>query len=320
MPGAWRRLCGMFSDSTADRSAPRSNGASRLGLGTVQFGVDYGITNAAGRVAVDEARAIMKAAASCGIDLIDTAALYGDSETVIGAAPEARSFAIVTKTAKVADAASPDAAADSVERRFVQSLENLKGERVQGLLIHDAADLLGPFGDAVWRRMDEIRRSGRAEKIGVSVYDGTEIDRILQHYDPDIVQLPINAVDGRLDEGGQLDALARRGVEVHARSIFLQGLLLQKPEDIPARFGPLRDAVAGLRAIFAEAGLGLIEGLIAGALSHPAISRAIVGTTSRRELLEIAAAASGATLERADLGAWRITDPRVLNPAMWAAL
>lgn len=310
----------MFSDSTADHSDPQANGASRLGLGTVQFGVDYGITNAAGRVAIDEARAIMRTAASCGIGLIDTAALYGDSETVIGAATETRSFAIVTKTSKVADAAGPDAAADSIARRFIQSLENLKVEQVHGLLIHDPADLLGPFGDALWRRMDEIRQSGRAMKIGVSVYDGVEIDRILQRYDPDIVQLPINAVDGRLDEGGQLDALARRGVEVHARSIFLQGLLLQKPEDIPAKFGPLRDAVTGLRVTFAEAGFGLIEGLIAGVLSHPAISRAIVGTTSRRELLEIAAAASGVTLERADLGPWRITDPRVLNPAMWAAL
>jgi aryl-alcohol dehydrogenase-like predicted oxidoreductase len=203
-----------------------------------------------------------------------------------------------------------------------QSLEKLRTSVVYGLLLHDAGDLLGPYREAVWNRLDRIRGSGRARKIGVSVYEGHEIDRIVAEFDPDIVQLPINAIDGRLEEGGQLGVLSRRNIEVHARSVFLQGLLLQDPTAIAPKFGELRIAVAGLRERFAEAGLSVMEGLLAEVFRHRAIDRVIVGVTRHDELDEIAAAADKVANKTPDMGAGRhrITDPRLLNPALWNTL
>lgn len=300
----------------------RPDGAARLGLGTVQFGLDYGVTNAAGKVSLESVRAILSEARHRGVGLLDTAALYGDSENVVGLADPDRSFSIVTKTVKVGDAGDAALAAAMVARRFEQSLRNLDRESVYGLLLHDPADLLGPFGEAVWRELQAIKSRGQARKVGVSIYTGDEIDRILSRFQPDLVQIPINAVDMRLVEGGQLEALRTRGVEVHARSVFLQGLLLQRPQDIPSKFGVLQDTVRDLHAAFEEYGLTPMEGLLAGVLRHSAISRIIVGTTSVAELAEIVTA-SNRIAGRAfdiDFARHRIEDPRILNPALWNSI
>lgn len=308
------------------------NGRSRpidcscLGLGTVQFGLDYGVTNSKGKVAADAVTAILDHATASGIRLLDTAFLYGDSETVIGKSGRQSDFEIVTKTDRVAGSSNPAAAADRVERGFDQSLARLACGEVYGLLVHDANDLLGPNADAVWRRLSDLRDSGRARKIGVSVYDGREIDMILDRFDIDLVQLPFSALDRRLVDGGQLAALAARNVEVHARSIFLQGLLLEPPEKLPPSHAPLRPVVAEMRRHFTDAGLTVMEGLIASALYCQEIGRVIVGTTSLRDLEEITAATlrvgrrGGVPGEALQAGRWSVTDRRLLNPAMWNML
>ena len=184
-------------------------GAARLGIGTVQFGLDYGVTNQTGKVSVNEAGTILQLGRQSGITVLDTAALYGDSEATIGRAGGA-GFDIVTKTPKVSAEPSADAAADTIVSRFDQSIGNLLVDRVYALMVHDVGDLLGPYGDKVWRSLQDIRSSGRAGKIGASIYSGEDIDRLIERYDIDIVQVPINGLDSRLVDGGQLDALAAR--------------------------------------------------------------------------------------------------------------
>jgi aryl-alcohol dehydrogenase-like predicted oxidoreductase len=302
--------------------AQQPDPVTRLGLGTVQFGLDYGITNANGKVGQAEAREILAEARRSGIDLLDTAALYGDSEQVIGEADPGHAFRIVTKTAKVGSAGDGETAARRVRERFDLSLRNLRAGSVDGLLVHDPADLTGPFGAEIWQELQSIRKRGLARRIGVSVYTGEEIDAILSRFEPDIVQLPINALDARLVRGGQLDRLAARGVEVHARSVFLQGLLLQSARDIPDRFVGLAERIGGLHEALNRAGLTPLEGALAAVLRLPAIARIIVGTTGVAELAAIVAAVRSVADRRfdVDFDRWTIEDERILNPARWGTL
>lgn len=321
MPSAPRARSKMCSASTPDRqaAAPRFGCAERLGLGTVQFGLDYGVTNAGGRVPADAVAAILDYARARGVRLLDTASLYGESEAVLGELSASAAFDIVTKTPKFGSCHSPAEAASLLRSGMDRSLSNLRADAVHGLLLHDAGDLLGPFGEALWRGLEDLRSQRLVAHIGASVYDGREIDTILGRYGPDIIQLPTNAVDLRLATGGQLDRLARRGVEVHARSIFLQGLLLQPPAAVEERFAAIRPSLAGLRDRFAAAGFSMMEGLIASVLSRRGIERIIVGCTSVGELAEIAAAvqAVGDRILDFDLDPFAIDDPQLLNPALW---
>ncbi|MFE0013684.1 aldo/keto reductase [Mesorhizobium sp. NPDC059054] len=306
----------------ASDDAALLSGSARLGVGTVQFGLAYGVTNRVGRVGLEEAASILHFARENDVVTLDTAALYGDSEVTIGRAAAGMAFDIVTKTVKVSSEASADTAADAIISRFERSISDLRVAQVDALMVHDAGDLLGCYGDRVWRCLHTIKVSGLARKIGASVYSGNEIDALLDRYDIDIVQLPINAIDLRLADGGQLDRLATRKVEVHARSIFLQGLLLTPPEQLPAKFAALAPSLVQMRQAFAGAGLTIMEGVLASVFRHQMIDRVIVGATSIREFREVVSTANRLRAHQIDQASWRwpISDERLLNPALWGSL
>jgi aryl-alcohol dehydrogenase-like predicted oxidoreductase len=292
----------------------------RLGLGTVQFGMDYGITNAAGRVQEEEVERILALAAEHGVRVIDTAALYGISEAVLGRALQRDvPWRIVTKTEKFAGQSDAAARLASTLRR---SLDLLRRDSIYGLLAHDAGDLLGPRGPELWDAMRNARSRGQVAKIGASIYTAQEVEGLLDRYDLDLVQVPFNAVDHRLVKSGALQKLSERGVEVHARSAFLQGLLLQEPAQIAARFGALSTAVDGLRQSYRAIGLSPLEGALAAVLQRPEIHCIIIGITSSTELTSVLAALQKSSQLAAKLAIdrWTIDDETILNPAKWPLL
>lgn len=298
------------------------NAASRLGLGTVQFGLDYGVTNPAGQVTQQEIGAILKRASAAGIDTLDTARLYGESEAAIGRSGRADSFRIVTKTPKFAEVSSGDAAAALLNDDLSHSLAALGCERVEALLVHDADDLTGPHGPAIWEAMQAAKAAGRVGKIGVSVYRGEQVDAVLDRFAIEIVQLPFNPLDRRLIEAGQLARLKDARVEVHARSLFLQGLLLQAPEAIEPRFGALREAVAELHGWAAGEEMTPLQGVLALALAEARIDRFIIGITSVAELEDIVSAAQirQGVQPQADFVSSVALDARHLDPSRWGEL
>lgn len=299
---------------------------SRLGLGTVQFGMPYGVANARGQVAAGDVARILALARRAGIATLDTAALYGESEAVLGASlagtGAADAFRIVTKTAKVGSARTEGDAVTTLAQTFSRSLRLLRQDQVYGLLAHDADDLLGPHGQAIWSELSRLKAAGMVRKVGASVYTGDQIDRLLDRYALDLVQLPINAVDRRLVAGGQLARLHARGVEIHARSVFLQGLLLAPPETISPHFGALRTRVMELRTAFAALGLTPLEGALASVMQRREVDCLVTGITSVGELSALVAAADkAATLADAvHVEDFAIGDERVLSPHLWPGL
>lgn len=291
----------------------------KLGLGTAQFGLDYGVTNLRGQVPLTEVKAILSKAAASGVDVLDTAAAYGDSEALLGRlAGEAKAFRLVTKLPSLSQLEDEGLRRESWRRAFEQSLERLRVDRVDVLLAHDAADLLGRDGDRLWRLMEDFREAGAAGKVGASLYSGAEIDTLLERCELGAVQLPINALDQRLVRGGHLSKLASRGIEVHARSAFLQGLLLSAPERLPGGFAGLAKPLADWIGLLSARGLSQLQGALLAVRQRPEIACLVVGVAGPEQLEEILSAWHSIEAEAAiDLDALKVADSRLLDPQNW---
>jgi aryl-alcohol dehydrogenase-like predicted oxidoreductase len=291
---------------------------SRLALGTVQFGLAYGVSHAGGRLPMEEARAVIELAALSGVDMLDTAAAYGDSEAVVGdIAGPGSSFDIVTKTLPIRDAAIAAADVDRVEAAFHQSLRRLRRASVHALLVHDARDILNSGGELLWARLEALRDQGLTRKIGVSAYDRAEIDAVTSRFPIAILQAPLSAFDQRRLADGTFDRLSRRGVEIHARSVLMQGLLLMTPEAVkaklPAAFAPLNAWRRGV----VESGSSPLAAALGFALRQPMIDRAVIGVHSAAHLAECLAAAAQ-EIPPLDYARFACDDLDVIDPRRWA--
>jgi aryl-alcohol dehydrogenase-like predicted oxidoreductase len=293
------------------------NALPRVGLGTAQFGVDYGVSNYGGRPSEAEVAAILARAIEMGVGYIDTAASYPNAERLLGRyLPSGHRLRIVTKLPQAEDDVITAQYAESVLATIAASLDRLRLARVYGVLVHHARDLAKPGWQYLIDALGETRARGWTSAVGVSVYDASDLAIVESRFTPEIVQLPFNVLDRRLAESGWLTRLHGSGIEIHARSVFLQGLLLMEPASLPRFFAPIREVLAQLHARWAAEKRTPLAGCLDCILHHPNIDVAIVGVNRLRELDEIAAAASG--LDDADAN-WPsvAVDPLYLDPRRW---
>ncbi len=294
----------------------------RLGLGTVQFGMSYGISNQTGKVSANDVRAILALALHNGIDVLDTATDYGDSEATLGAtlADDIHSYRVVTKAPSLQKRGITSNLPQALRQDLLQSLSAIQCHRVYGYLLHDPRDLLVPTAHKLVEALREIKQEGLVEKIGVSVYSAAEIDDILKIFVPDIIQVPISIFDQRLLASGHLAELKRRGVEIHARSIFLQGLLLMESGDAPDFCAPVVGHFQKFSGFIKDAGLTRLEAALAYIEQVEEIDVALVGVSSRQELEGIIGAVTRNAERRVKIpnaSEWAIGDERIVNPALW---
>jgi len=278
--------------------------AARLGLGTVQFGQAYGVSNAGGQVPVSEAASILARAANAGMCVLDTAANYGEAEQVL-AALDTRPFRIITKTISLSHSL------EAVIARARQSAETLQADT---LLVHAAADLKGPDGDTYWKALLNLREAGQFRKIGISAYVADDPAALAARFRPDVVQLPFSLLDQRLLANGSLARLKDLGVEIHARSLFLQGLLLM--ETPPPKLQDAAAHLSRLRATLKAAGTTPLAAALGFVLSRPEIAVGLVGVTRKLELEEILKGAQS-PLPALDWASLALSDERILTPSLW---
>ncbi|HVR67511.1 MAG TPA: aldo/keto reductase [Verrucomicrobiae bacterium] len=292
-------------------------GIAKLGLGTVQFGLDYGVTNLRGRVSSDEASRIVDDAIAAGLRVFDTAAAYGDSETILGQIlrhPEAR---IVTKLPALAGESIDAAAIDAFRRIFEESLKRLRRQDVHGLLLHRPDDLRKPGGDKLARLLEDLKSAGLCRKIGVSVYDAAQVKAAQKSISVELVQAPANLLDQRLLQDGSLRALKDAGCEVHVRSAFLQGLLIECDGPLPAYFEPYAPMLDRVRATAAEASLSTLQLALGFLLGQPDIDYVIFGVTRTEELAAILNAARREMTMPGGLEKLACDVPGLINPSLW---
>ena len=292
----------------------------KLGLGTVQFGLAYGVTNERGQVPGAEAEAIVGAAIAAGIDLFDTAAAYGDSERVLGQAlgPHGE-VRIVSKLPPLAADHIGAAEIDQWRAALQRSLEQLRRPSIHGLLLHQPDDLRKPGAERLVAFLAELKSAGTVSRIGISAYDRAQIELALDRLPLDVVQVPVNLLDQGLLQDGTLARLKRRRVEVHARSTFLQGALLAEPASLPDHFAPHRDRLSAVGRAAERAGLLRLTLCLRFVLDQPVIDRVIVGVAGVTELRQILAAAADPAPLPEGLAALASDDPHLINPSLWPA-
>lgn len=276
----------------------------KLGLGTVQFGLDYGVSNPGGRTTEPAAAAILDSAVEAGVRVFDTAPAYGNSEDILGRLlPDNRDLCVVSKVS------------GSPSRSIPASLSRLRRSRLYACLVHQPADLSRDDGKRILGELAEAKARGLVEKIGVSVYGAKDIDRAVALFKPDVVQVPASVFDQRLLASGHLDALKRSGVEIHARSIFLQGVVLMSPSALPPHLAAARAALEKFDAACRVAGCSRIAAAMAFALCNPVFDTVLVGVTTPREWAEILEAAK----ERVNLPfeEFAVDQEEIVSPILW---
>ncbi len=290
---------------------------SKIALGTVQFGIDYGINSENGQIRPEEVRGILNYAYSQNIDLLDTAPAYGSSEKVLGEA-NVQNFKVVTKTRHFDNAEISNDDIDLLKKDFSCSLVDLRQESFYGVLVHDANDLLKPGSKKLFDQLESLKQAEKIKKIGVSVYDNKQLQSILENFDIDIVQLPFNILDKRLIDSGMLVKLQNRGIEVHARSVFLQGLLLMSNQDRPRKFHRWNALWKTWHEWLNDNQITALEAAIRHAVSMPEISKVLVGVDTKDQLKEIIIASDGIL---PNIPAELYTnDVNLLNPSNWGRL
>lgn len=286
----------------------------KLALGTVQFGLDYGVANTSGRTPVEDVVRILDAARHAGMDTLDTAAAYGESEQVLGQVGVS-GWKVVSKVPPM-----PGDAEDGrawVLRHVRSSLDTLKVARLDGLLLHCASDLLGPLGAGVLAGLREAREQGLVGKIGYSIYGPQSLQALISVLQPDLVQAPFSVLDQRLASSSWLARLVDAGVEVHARSVFLQGLLLMEAGRRPAYFDRWQALWTRWDALVEAHGGSALSVCLGFVAAQAGLSRIVVGVEHPGHLQQLLAA----WLHAAPVGMaheMACEDPNLVEPVNWA--
>ena len=270
----------------------------KIALGTVQFGLPYGIANCSGQTSRKAAARILDRARAAGATLLDTAIGYGEAEVVLGQIGAARAgWQIITKLPRLpVDLAPRDVGPWS--RSLVEgALERLDADHLEGVLLHRPDDLIGHCGVALAEAVHDLRRRGLTKATGLSIYGPDDLDRVLADglsatsIPIDIVQSPTNVLDRRLEISGWARRLSEAGTRLHLRSAFLQGLLLLPPLGLPAHFDHALPDLHRWHDWLAINGVDALAGALRFVLSRDYAECAVLGMDSVHQLEQLLVAA-----------------------------
>mgnify|MGYP001322425586 CR=1 FL=1 len=285
---------------------------SKLALGAANFGLEYGLANDIGRVPTSELEKIFSVAETAGIRFIDTAQSYGDSEKRIGRLCD-ESFSIVTK---IGQNLETDFDKNRIRSLVEQSCKRLERPQLYAVMLHRPEVLLGPNGKHIVKELYEIRDQNIIAKIGVSIYSPEILTAISKIVKLDIIQVPFNIFDQQILSSGWSDELKSDGVEIHVRSVFLQGLLLMRQSSLPSYFTKYWGArFNSWYKFLRDNQVDAIEVALKFALQQNWIDKIVVGVDSvshLQTLLEIEEFS-----KPMDFPLLGCNDPNLTNPSMW---
>jgi aryl-alcohol dehydrogenase-like predicted oxidoreductase len=287
---------------------------TKTAIGTVQFGLHYGISNECGQTNKQEVFSILELAAENCISTLDTAILYGESEAVIGQVFASKNFDIITKTSKFACAKNAE---QHLKNDFTKSILHLK-QKPYGLLFHDQNDLLLHDSDQIFKQALELKSEQKVDKIGVSVYDPESAEKIINAFDIDIIQLPLNIYDQRFLNTGLLKEIKAKGIEIHTRSTFLQGLLLM--QQLPDYFKSIQAHHQSFIEYCYLQKTSPLEVALEFVFSNNYIDKVILGINNSIQLQEIISIFKQLNSKNLDynfLASLALTDPKIINPGNW---
>ncbi|MBL8770885.1 MAG: bifunctional regulator KidO [Phenylobacterium sp.] len=282
---------------------------SKLGLGTGQFGLDQPAMSR-GRPRDAEARDILSIAGRSGMGVLDVVRGSTTADTLLrGALPQPNPFKVTLTSIR------PDRGPEVAEAELRAQMLRLGVERVDTILAPSATDLLAPQGASLWDRLRALKDAGVCRRIGVPVYASDDPVGVARRFKPDVVQAPASLLDQRLLLDGSLATLAEMGIEVHLRSIFLNGVLFLPPDRAPSHLKAAAGRISRARRLIAEGKSDPLQAALGFALTRPEATAVLVGVTSAAEMSAVVAAAMSPPPDL-DWDEMAIDDPDALN---WAA-
>jgi len=274
---------------------------SKIVLGTVQFGLQYGV-NSAGRPTKDAVRHILAEAAKGGILTLDTSSAYGNSEEILGESISlSENFRVVSKYPK---------GETSVSEMFKSSLTRLRVSKLYGYLLHHFE--VYKNNPDVWDEFVALKESGVVKKIGFSLYAPEELEFILKQGSPfDLIQVPFNIFDKKFLP--YMKELHSKGIEVHVRSTFLQGLFFKDRDALPEKLLPLKKYLLLLDDYSRETGLSLSEIALNYNLQNPFIDGVLIGVDNVAQLQTNLSSVKDVPVE-VEID---VKEKELLNPVNW---
>lgn len=281
-------------------------------LGTAQFGLDYGISNKSGKLNQKVVIDLLEYASEKKIDYLDTANVYGNSEEILGKLSQyTLPFKFITKTSHIRESR-----VDKVKEDFFSSLAKLKRDYIDILLVHNADELLGVCGDELYKVLCDLKNNGYVKKIGVSVYTAEEALKVQNNYSIDVIQFPINVINQSFSVSNTLSELHARGLELHARSVYLQGLLLMPLKEIPAYFNPILPLLKKYQEELLSRNMDFIEGALGYVKRVKNIDCIVFGVENKNQLEEFFNAYDK-KIPDIDYSKFNVSDEKYINPALW---
>ena len=283
----------------------------KIVLGTVQLGLDYGVANSGGQIKSNEAEKIIQLSNQAGITKLDTAAVYGNSEEVLGRIGVDK-FDVITKVPK--HPAGTEDVKKWVSDKVNASLLSLKTESIYAVMLHDTSILSTGDGELYWKALSDLRKDGVIDKIGYSIYGPKELDLYYEKFQPDIVQAPYSILDRRLKESGWLNKLNDDSIEVHVRSVFLQGLLLMSEKQRPQYFNRWQELWKKWDQWLLSENISALEAALSFVVNDQEIDNIVIGVDSAQQMQEILTASTKDEVIRTELSS---SDMALLNPSRW---
>jgi len=285
--------------------------ANRIAIGTAQFGMNYGINNARGKIPYEEVVQILRYAKESGIDTLDTAYNYGDSEKVLGETINRNgfNFKVISKLPK-------DISLEDVNSSFCESLNRLKQSKIYGYLIHDFQSFKNQ--EYILEALKKLKEQGKIEKIGFSLYYPSELDFLFEKkINVDIIQFPYSIFDQRFEQ--YFSRLKDMNVEIYVRSVFLQGLLLKQPEEMPSYFDKIKEKVIILNRIAENNNMSLSFLCLKFVLMTEFVDKVVIGVDNIENLKEnLQAIEKGIDLDCYNfLKSMKIEDEDIIIPYKW---
>lgn len=291
----------------------------KLALGTVQFGLNYGVSNAQGQVSVEEVDRILQLASQHNIDTLDCAYAYGNSEQNIGNNSRSQSFNLVTKIPALR------ANEDKITTYFDTSLQRLKRDNVDCLLLHDANNIIDhPAKADIREQLLKLKSLGLVKRIGVSVYTPEQVIQAAETFPIDVVQAPMNLLDQRFCQSEISHFFTQHHIKLHTRSAFLQGLLLMNSNMRPAYFCQFNSQlmqVDDLAQRYRTSKLTIaLAFLVQNSLVKSNLEKIVVGCCSAEQLEQIVDSYYSAldlNISELDWTVFSSTEQALINPSLW---
>ena len=290
-----------------------SEDIKRLAIGTAQYGMNYGIANQTGIISDLEMNKILKKAKENKIFTIDTAKSYGDSERKLGT-QVIDEFSVMTKVSNLTN--SKNSTNKLILDELKDSLQKLNLKNLDTLLLHRSNDLLDHKKEEIYESLLFCKEAGLINKIGISSDNVSEVEKIINIFDIDVVQFPLNIFNRELIDSGLLKGLKNKKIEVHARSIFLQGLLLMKKRDLNPYFDNWSSLFEKWEDWNEKNHSTKLKTCIKYVLMFKEIDKFIVGIDSLKHLQEIIKILNSKNLKKVPI-ALSSNDQALINPSKW---